>query len=335
MNRLPLPRSLSLLCCLLVAGGALLLPLSCQSRPAGALSLSQKLDSLRQAQPELQSCMPVPDSLIVASVLDRARQNSWAAEHVLDSLLPLFLDVPYVAGTLENNDSLGNERLTVNLRELDCMTFVENIAALYHLVRQGADAGAYPYMIMLLRYRQGRMGDYTTRLHYTTEWLLDNRRLGLLEDITPRYSREPALHRIDYMSTHPGAYPVLRDHPALMGKMALIEQQLSEEAGLVYVPKSRIRESGILLPSDMVREVRGKTPEDYVFPLAEGDIVMIDTDMAGLDIGHLGFAHYQDGRLHLLHASSDAGKVVISQQPLCDYLAGIRRFTGIRIVRLK
>ena len=319
--------------CLLTVG--LLLLLSCQSRPAVTGSLSEKLDSLRLARPELLSCVGAEDSAIVASILSRARENAWDEACVLDSLLPLFLDVPYVGGTLENNDSLGNERLTVNLRELDCMTFVENIAALYHLVRQRADAGAYPYMIMLLRYRQGRMGDYTTRLHYTTEWLLDNRRLGLLEDITPRYSREPALHRIDYMSTHPGAYPVLRDHPAMIGKMALIEQQLGKEAGLVYVPKSRIRESGILLPSDMVREVRGKTPEDYVFPLAEGDIVMIDTDVAGLDIGHLGFAHYRDGRLHLLHASSDAGRVVISQQPLCDYLAGIRRFTGIRIVRLK
>ena len=38
-----------------------------------------------------------------------------------------FLGTPYVAGTLETK---GAEHLVVNLREYDCVTFVENVVAL-------------------------------------------------------------------------------------------------------------------------------------------------------------------------------------------------------------
>ena len=45
-----------------------------------------------------------------------------------------FLDLPYVAKTLENND---RERLVVNLRQLDCTTYVEIVLAIVRCVKQG------------------------------------------------------------------------------------------------------------------------------------------------------------------------------------------------------
>lgn len=315
--------------CLLTVG--LLLPLSCQSRPAVTGSLSEKLDSLRLARPELLSCMGAEDSAIVASILSRARENAWDEACVLDSLLPLFLDVPYVGGTLENNDERGNERLVVNLRELDCVTLVENVTALCHLIRLQQGAEAYPYMIVLLRYRGGDMGDYTTRLHYTTEWLLDNQRMGLVEDLTPLYSSIPSGHDIYFMTWNSELYPMLVAHPAFVKKMEQIEQRLNEMDTTCYIPQEMVREEGIALLQDRLADAR----ERLVARLAEGDIIMIDTAVDGMDIGHLGFAHYQDGRLHLLHASSSGHRVMVSPEPLCDYLADIRRFTGIRVVKIK
>lgn len=318
-----------LLSCLLTV--CLVLPLSCQNRPAAPAPLSEKLDSLRLARPELLLSMGVEDSTIVASILSRARENAWGEESLLDSLLPLFLDIPYVGGTLENNDALGNERLVINLRELDCVTLVENVTALCQLIRLQRGAEDYPYMIVLLRYRGGDMGDYTTRLHYTTEWLLDNQRMGFVEDVTPRYSSIPSGHDIYFMTWNPELYPMLVAHPGFVKKMKQIEQHLNEMDTTCFIPQDRVREDGIVMFQDQMPEVR----ESLVARLSEGDIIMIDTAVDGMDIGHLGFAHYQDGRLHLLHASSSGHRVMVSSEPLCEYLAGIRRFTGIRIVKIK
>ena len=67
------------------------------------------------------------DSVRVETMLQRA------AHLPMDSSLMLhyayqFLDVPYVAHTLESQD--GSEQLTVNLRQMDCTTFVETVVAL-------------------------------------------------------------------------------------------------------------------------------------------------------------------------------------------------------------
>ena len=45
-----------------------------------------------------------------------------------------FLDTPYVAATLENG---ADEKMVVNLRELDCTTFAENTLALARTVKNG------------------------------------------------------------------------------------------------------------------------------------------------------------------------------------------------------
>ena len=39
-------------------------------------------------------------------------------------------------------------------------------------------------MITRIRYRGGRLAGYPSRLHYFTDWLLDNERRGLIEIIT-------------------------------------------------------------------------------------------------------------------------------------------------------
>jgi hypothetical protein len=39
--------------------------------------------------------------------------------------------------------------------------------------------------------------------------------------------------------------------------------------------------------------------------------------------------------VYLLHASSDAGRVLISEKPLAEYLAGNKSQTGIMVARLR
>jgi hypothetical protein len=57
--------------------------------------------------------------------------------------------------------------------------------------------------------------------------------------------------------------------------------------------------------------------------------------MKGLDISHVGIALWQEGKLHLMHASSTLKKVVISEKTLHEYMQGIQSNTGIIVLRAK
>ncbi|MDD2618395.1 MAG: DUF1460 domain-containing protein, partial [Bacteroidales bacterium] len=86
------------------------------------------------------------------------------------------------------------------------------------------------------------------------------------------------------------------------------------KAKLSYIPKTRLAE--------------------YIEDIPEGSIIAISTNLDGLDIAHIGFAYWQKGSLHLLHASSSNSVVEISEKDLLSYLNGIKHFTGIMIAQV-
>ena len=74
-------------------------------------------------------------------------------------------ELPYVAGTLEEEP----ETLVINLHGLDCMTLVENTAALAWSVKHRLAYDGYVSVLKDMRYRNSGCAtlDYTDRLHYT------------------------------------------------------------------------------------------------------------------------------------------------------------------------
>ena len=69
--------------------------------------------------------------------------------------------------------------------------------------------------------------------------------------------------------------------------------------------------------------------------IQEGDIIAITSNVEGLDFNHEGFAIRQNGRLHLLHASYEQKRVVISSEPLVNYLNRINKHSGVSVLRLQ
>ena len=118
------------------------------------------------------------------------------------------LGTPYVAHTLEGDE----EMLTINIHELDCLTFIET---LYSLTRATID-GRYSWRdfaanIENVRYRGGVMGDYSSRIHYISEWIIDNHMRGNLVEITPDLPHcDYMVKNIDYMTTHTSQYRQLK-----------------------------------------------------------------------------------------------------------------------------
>lgn len=235
----------------------------------------------------------------LADVLDVAKQ---------------YLGVPYVAGTLEVD---GDERLIVNEDSLDCTTFVELSVARWLAARH--DSLTFEQHVQALRYRDGVADGYLSRLHYFTDWVACNARRGVWHELMPTESdarlwRTDAL-TLNFMSTHPESYPYLKSHVWAVDSMRRIEQQYAR------YPISYIDKSHLNLP-----------PEEL--PIRDGDILALVTTIGGLDVTHLGFAVWQGGKLHLMHASMSHGRVVIDECTLYDYLKGRKSCPGVRVVRL-
>lgn len=229
----------------------------------------------------------------------------------------------YVGATLETPLPAGAasaletevEPLRIVLDSVDCTTFVEYVAA-ERLSREKAHPAdsVYQRFVQALRYRDGRRGNYATRLHYFSDWIADNVAQGLIEEVTPALPGARELkQRIDFMTTHRSLYPRLAASDSLTRAVRAIEQHLSAQTSY-YVPVGKV--AGIL---DL---------------LEEGDIVAFVTDKKGLDISHVGFVWNGEEGKALLHASSTAGCVTVSDR-LDRYAKKHPACKGVRILRLK
>jgi hypothetical protein len=122
----------------------------------------------------------------------------------------LLMGRPYIAHTLEVNDE---EQLVVNTRQLDCTTLVETVTALTLCVyRHLFTWRDYLNALSAMRYRYGQIDDYTSRIHYFTEWITLNTEAGIVREIqapNPPFSAVQTVN-VDYMSTHPTAYKALK-----------------------------------------------------------------------------------------------------------------------------
>jgi hypothetical protein len=221
----------------------------------------------------------------------------------------LFINVPYKSGTLER---LGKEKLIVNVSGFDCTTYVETVLALARC----ADAGKlsrseFLKNLKLIRYRQGKIDGYSSRLHYFTDWLRDNEKKKIIKDISRHFDAEAQRKKINYMTLNRASYPTLKNEFEFQ-KMRLIEKNLSRK--VFYI-----------VDKDKVNQQKTK--------IKNGDVIAVATKDDGLDMAHVGFAIWQGKNLHLLHASSKEGGVVISATTIVAYLKSNKKFTGITIAR--
>jgi hypothetical protein len=221
-----------------------------------------------------------------------------------------FMETPYVAHTLEKGDE---EQLVVNLRELDCTTLVENCLALAKTIQSGEHTfEQFTKKLKNVRYRNGKIDGYTSRLHYTTDWIFDNQQKKLVRNLSKEIGATPYPKEINFMSTHPDSYRQLKDSSHLVEIIAQKENDINSRQHF-YIPEEKLAEV-----------------EDQ---LMDGDIVGITTSINGLDISHMGILVRKAGRIHLLHASSSAEKVVLSEETLEEYLLNSKSATGIMVAR--
>jgi hypothetical protein len=221
----------------------------------------------------------------------------------------LFINVPHKEGTLECS---GKEKLIVNVSAFDCTTFVETVLALTKCAAAGKlSRSEFRRNLKLIRYRQGKIDGYSSRLHYFTDWLRDNEKKKTLKDVSRQFHAVAQRKKINYMTLNRASYPALKNEFEFQ-KMRLIEKNFSRKVFYI-IDKNKVNQ-----------QKKG---------IKNGDVIAFATKDEGLDVAHVGFAIWQGKNLHLLHASSKEGAVVISSKTFITYMKSNKKFTGITIAR--
>ncbi|MCC7093932.1 MAG: DUF1460 domain-containing protein [Ignavibacteriaceae bacterium] len=249
------------------------------------------------------------DSIFQISVDKNLSQKP--INEVLVEIGKSFIGTDYLAHSLEKD---GDEQLVINLFGLDCTTFVENVLALSRCVKEKQTSFEdYSEELQFIRYRDGIINGYPSRLHYFSDWIYNNVSKGIVEDITEQIGGTAIQFKLNFMSTHPESYKQLNENPDLIPQIKIQEEEISSRI-YYYIPKDEV-------------ELKEKF-------INEGDIIAITTTVEGLDIGHLGIAvKMDDERIHLLHAPTVNTKVHITKEPLSDYLMKYKRHSGVIVLK--
>jgi hypothetical protein len=165
------------------------------------------------------------------------------------------------------------------------------------------------------RYRGGKMGDFTTRLHYTSDWFVDNEAKGVVKILAPELpGAEPFTQKVGIMSRHPEKYRQLKAHPELIPAIRLTEDKINARS-LKYLPLDKIKAAEPLLQT--------------------GDIVGVCTTEEGIDIAHTGLCiKDEQGIVHFMDASSSRRNMKVTlESDISTCLNWSRKLTGVMFAR--
>jgi hypothetical protein len=222
-----------------------------------------------------------------------------------------FIGTDYAAHTLEISDS---ETLVINLRGLDCNTFVENVLALSRCIKKNKTTFEnFQNELKSIRYRNGEIKDYTSRIHYFTDWIFENEYRCIIKNITNELGGEQRYLKLSFMSDHPEYYKHLKANPEFIPVIKKQEEEINNRRHY-FIPQGKI--------------------ESFESKIESGDLLAFTSTVEGLDVNHVCIAiRMDDNRIHLLHAPVPGSKVQITDLNIDEYVKKIEKDSGIIVVR--
>ena len=231
--------------------------------------------------------------------------------YVIAEMGKSFIGTNYIAHTLEKGKT---ESLVIDFTGLDCTTFLETNLTLARCIKERKTTfDNYQAELKRIRYRNGIIDQYPSRLHYFSDWIYDNIKKGIVENISQKLGGKPIKFNVYYMSKNPSSYVQLNDNPSFIPEIEKQEKEINSRE-YYYIPKEKILQAEKRIQS--------------------GDLIAFTTDTKGLDISHVGIAiKMDDGVVHLMHAPNVGFKVQISPMSLADYITKVKKDTGIMVLR--
>lgn len=281
---------------------------------AAALLLPGPLSACASGDPDQDRLAAWTAALRAAGLAGARKPLGRAAARVGE----LAAGTPYQPGTLEAYLRAGgdprSEPLTLSLTRFDCVTLVESCLGLARAAA-GPDRPSWNRFgleVERMRYRGGERRGYASRLHYFSEWIADGAARDLVRDLGVELGGEEDRRPLRFMTGHRASYPALADEGVLQEIEAM-------ERGLDGLSRR-------VIPTVRIAEVAGR--------IETGDVLAFATSTPGLDVTHSAFA-YRDagGVLRVLHAPLSGGVVEVTRATLPEYVAAIRRATGILVAR--
>jgi hypothetical protein len=254
---------------------------------------------------------------VFTRIVDKASAEKWKKLPIGQLIGKIAMELkgtPYVGFTLEL--SRTSEYCVVNLKGLDCVTFFEDSLCMARMIKKGKSSPEDLISeVQFTRYRGGKMGDFTTRLHYTTDWFVDNEQKGTLKILTPDLpGAEPFTQKVGIMSQHPENYRQLKAQPDLLPAIRLAEDKINARS-LKYLPMDKLKAAEYLLQT--------------------GDIIGVCTTEEGIDIAHTGLCiKDEQGVVHFMDASSSRRSMKVTLEPeIGTCLNWSSKLTGVMFAR--
>jgi hypothetical protein len=255
------------------------------------------------------------------SLVAKAREENWKALPIGERTAAVgraLVGTRYKSFTLEIDNRI--EAPSANFNGMDCWTFYEISLAFARMLNEPEESWTPEellHYIELDRYRGGKCtGEYLSRLHYLEDWLADNDRRGLVEDLTRSLGGTSVPHAAREMTLGWRHYRYLTANKALLGPLGQMEARVSSRP-LYQISKSHVASIEPKLRSG-----------DIIGIISRDGRILYSTSHVGLAL------QVADGSLHFMHASSprNYGKVVIDST-LSSYLARYHTDSGILVAR--
>ncbi len=268
--------------------------------------LSPKINSQVFSEKDVEVCNSKFNIAVDKSLKDKP------INEIIVEIGKSFLETDYIAHTLEKE---GDEQLVINLTGLDCTTFLETSLTFARCIKKGTTSFEdYQDELTFIRYRDGKIDKYPSRLHYFSDWIYNNQQKSIVKDITEEIGGKKIKFAVDFMSKNPKYYKQLQENPDFIPIIKKQEEEINSRQ-YFYIPQNEIE------------KVESK--------IQTGDLIALTTTDKGLDIGHVGIAlKMNDGRIHFMHAPLVGSKVQITQTPLSDYVIKNKKRNGIIVLRV-
>lgn len=209
-----------------------------------------------------------------------------------------FMGAPYLAYRLSKSNP---EKLYFSFNDFDCVTYLENVLALYY-----SDGSNIKFKENLINIRYIDFVSYETRNHYLTSGLEKLVKLKFLTPINNELNSHYIQKNINFLSTH------VNNKYIAKSKLVKIEKSISQKY-IYYFDSIHQPEIDSLIKN--------------------GDVIAFLSSRNDLDFKHVGFVYIKNNKKYILHASQEKKIVCISELTIDKYLLKNHNIKGFQIYR--